>query len=86
MEVVIWSRDNCPHCVQAVTILAQKNIKYEERKIGNGWTKESLLTAIPGAKSVPQIVINNTVIGGYTQLVNFLKNTHNTSTENTHDI
>lgn len=68
MEVVVWSKYNCPYCDQAKALLAQKNIKFEERKIGDGWTKEELLEGIPSARTLPQIVIDGKVIGGFTDL------------------
>jgi len=68
MKVVVWSKDNCPYCDQAKALLKQKNIDFEERRIGSGWSKEQLLEHIPMARTVPQIVINGDVIGGFTDL------------------
>ena len=50
-----------------------KNISFEERKIGDGWTKEDLLESIPTARTVPQIVIDGEQIGGYDQLVKYFE-------------
>jgi glutaredoxin 3 len=49
-------------------LLNQKGIQFEERKIGDGWTKEELLEAIPTARTVPQIIMNGELIGGFTEL------------------
>jgi glutaredoxin 3 len=57
----------------AKSLLQQKGIEYEERNIGSGWTKEQLLEAIPSARSVPQIILNNEYIGTYQHLKDFLK-------------
>jgi len=38
-------------------------------------TREELLEAIPNARTVPQIVINSHVVGGYEQLVEYVENT-----------
>jgi glutaredoxin 3 len=65
---IIWSRDNCPYCVQAKALLEQKGIEFEERKIGTDWTKEQLLEAVPNAMSVPQIFLNDELVGGFTEL------------------
>ena len=40
----------------------------EERMIGDGWTKEQLLEAVPTARTVPQIILKGKLIGGYDQL------------------
>lgn len=68
MKVIIWSRYNCPQCDQAKALLNQKGIPFEERKIGDGWSKEELLEVAPNAKSVPQIFIDNQHVGGLPEL------------------
>lgn len=68
MRAIVWSKDNCPYCVQAKALLNQKNIQFEERKIGDGWTKEQLLEAVPAARTVPQIFLDGELVGGFTEL------------------
>jgi len=68
MRAIVWSKDACPHCVQAKTLLTQKGIEFEERKIGDTYTKEDLLAAVPDARSVPQIFIDDEYVGGFDQL------------------
>jgi glutaredoxin len=68
MKAVIWSKYNCAYCDQAKALLNQNNIPYEERKIGEGWAKEDLLAAVPNARSVPQIFLNEEYVGGFTEL------------------
>ena len=68
MKAIIWSKDSCPYCVQAKALLTQKNIEFEERKIGDGWTKEDLLEAVPDARTVPQIFLDGELVGGFTDL------------------
>ena len=68
MRAIVWSKDNCPYCVQAKALLSQKNIEFEERKIGDGWTKDQLLEAVPHARTVPQIFLDGELVGGFTEL------------------
>ena len=68
MRAIVWSKDACPYCVQAKTLLTQKGIEFEERKIGEGWTKEQLLEAVPDAGTVPQIFLDGELVGGFTEL------------------
>jgi glutaredoxin 3 len=65
---VIWSKDTCPFCDQAKALLTQQGIAFEERRIGAGYTREQLLEAVPTARTVPQIFLNNEHIGGFTEL------------------
>lgn len=68
MKAVVWSKYHCPYCDQAKALLKQKGIEFEERKIGDGYTREELLEAVPGARTVPQIFLNDKLIGGFTEL------------------
>jgi glutaredoxin 3 len=45
-----------------------KEIEYEEKIIGDGYLKEDLLEAVPGARSVPQIILDEKLIGGFQEL------------------
>jgi glutaredoxin 3 len=75
MSVIIWSKYHCPYCDQAKALLTDRKIPFEERKIGDGYTKEELLEAVPTARSVPQIIINGNVIGGFTELRKYIDET-----------
>jgi glutaredoxin len=68
MKAVVWSKDQCPYCVQAKKLLEMKGIEYEERNINNGWDREDLLAAVPGARTVPQIFLDEQLVGGFTEL------------------
>jgi len=72
-NAIVWSKDNCPYCDQAKALLKMKGIAFEEKKIGHGYTKEQLLEAVPTARTVPQIFINEELIGGFTELNKYLK-------------
>jgi len=65
---IIWSKYNCPYCDQAKALLKMKGIAFEEKKIGDGFTKEDLLEAVPTARTVPQIFLGEQLIGGFTEL------------------
>jgi glutaredoxin len=74
-NVIIWSKYNCPYCDQAKALLKQRDVQFEERKIGDGYTKEELLEAIPTARTVPQVIINGNLIGGFTELRKYIDET-----------
>ena len=75
MKVTVWSKTPCPICDQAKALLKQRGIDYEERNITEGtWTKEQLLDAVPNARTVPQIFINEQLVGGFNELRTHLQN------------
>ena len=68
MRATVWSKYQCPFCDQAKALLKQKGIEFEEKKIGDGYTKEDLLEAVPTARAVPQIFLDGELIGGFSEL------------------
>jgi glutaredoxin len=49
--------------------MKSKNIAFTEHKIGtNGFTRENLLEAVPTARTVPQIIIDGELVGGWDDL------------------
>ena len=73
MKAIVWSKNDCPNCVQAKNLLKLKGVEFEERNITEGtWTKEQLLESVPNARAVPQILIDDVVIGGFNELKKFL--------------
>ena len=68
MKATVWSKYHCPYCDQAKALLEQKGITFEEKKIGDGYSKEELLEAVPTARTVPQIFLDDNYIGGFTEL------------------
>lgn len=67
-KAIVWSKDQCPYCDQAKALLKSRNIEFEERNIMHGWTREQLLEAVPNARTVPQIFLDEELVGGFTEL------------------
>lgn len=69
MKAIVWSKNACPFCDQAKKLLDSKGIEYEERNLSaEKWTKEQLLEAVPTARTLPQIFLDDNYIGGFTEL------------------
>jgi glutaredoxin 3 len=59
----------------AKNLLRSNGVEYEERNISEGpWTKEQLLEAVPHARTLPQIILDGNLIGGYEQLKKYFTN------------
>jgi glutaredoxin 3 len=68
-KAIVWSKNNCPFCVQAKNLLKLKGIEVEERNISDEkWTREQMLEAVPTARTLPQIFLDDNYIGGFTEL------------------
>jgi glutaredoxin len=68
MQAIVWSKDACPFCVQAKALLESRGIEFEERNVSKDWTREQLLEAVPTARTLPQIFLDQAYIGGFTEL------------------
>jgi len=68
MQAIVWSKDACPFCVQAKALLESRGIEFEERNVSKDWTREQLLEAVPNARTLPQIFLDDKLIGGFTEL------------------
>ena len=73
MKATIWSKYHCPYCGQAKALLKNRGIPFEEKKIGDGYTREELLEAVPNARTVPQVFLDDKLIGGFQELNEHLK-------------
>lgn len=73
MKAIVWSKDACPFCVQAKALLEKRGIEYEERNVSRDWTREQLLEAVPDARTLPQIFLDDQHIGGFTDLRSLLR-------------
>ncbi len=73
MKAVVWSKNQCPFCDQAKNLLKLKGIEFEERNVSTDWTKEQLMEAVPTARTVPQIFLDDKLIGGFTELKKYFE-------------
>ena len=68
-KVVIYTGPMCNYCSAAKHLLNKKKINYEEIDIGyDEKKKEEMLKKSNGAKTIPQIFIEEKHIGGYVEL------------------
>ena len=63
--IEIYTKWGCPYCVAAKRLFDAKGVAYEEYDITMGGPKRAEMQArVPGAMTVPQILINDQAIGG----------------------
>ena len=67
--LTIYSKTQCPHCVNAKNFLKAKNIEFEEKNIETDPDAHEFLVE-HGHRSVPQIYLGNRLFveGGWTGL------------------
>ena len=70
MNVEIYSKPNCGYCDRA-KIKLQK-YKPKIHMLDQDYTREEFKAKFPNAKTFPQIMIDNKLVGGYHELENWL--------------
>ena len=68
-KVIIYTGDLCIHCDWAIELLNRKNIKFTEYNVAKDAVKrEEMLKKSNGAKTVPQIFVDEYHVGGNVEL------------------
>jgi len=64
-KVEMYTKWGCPYCVAAKALLDSKGVQYSEYDITMGGPKRAeMLERVPGAVTVPQILIDDRPVGG----------------------
>jgi glutaredoxin 3 len=66
--VKIYTTTYCGYCVRAKDLLTRKGVKYEEVDVTGNDEMRSKLVEMSGQRTVPQIWIGDTHVGGYSDL------------------
>ena len=68
-KIKIYSKTTCPACVMAKELLTKKGASFEEIIMDNKQEELQELIAKTGMRTVPQIFINDELIGGCSDLM-----------------
>lgn len=67
--VKIYTTTYCGYCVRAKDLLTRKGVKYEELDVtGDDELRSKLVEMSGGQRTVPQIWVGDTHVGGYSDL------------------
>lgn len=69
--IEIYTTETCPFCMKAKRLLKMLDLNYTEHNVDNSFTQMTKDLSEKFGKSistVPQIIINNKYVGGYTDL------------------
>ena len=68
MNIEIYTKNYCPYCHRAKALLDQKGVAYQEYDVTFDSSKEREMQARSGGFTVPQIFVDNELIGGHDDL------------------
>ena len=69
----IYGKPSCGYCLQVKELLEQNKLEFEYKQLGTHYNLDELMTLAPNAKSFPQVFKDGTRIGGFSDLVEYLK-------------
>jgi glutaredoxin len=82
MDIVIYSKPNCPWCVKAKELMNKLHLEYSEKILDVDYTRDELRELVNGSApvsmtpplTVPQIFVYNKRVGGYEDFVEYCDN------------
>ena len=63
-KIVIYTTNVCPYCVRAKALLDRKGFAYEEINAEDEKIRDEMIEKSGGMRTVPQIFIGDTHVGG----------------------
>ena len=73
MQITIYSKNNCVYCTKAKHLVKSLGLEYEEKKLEEFESVDKMFEDIGKVvRAMPQIKIDDNLIGGYNQLVEYL--------------
>ena len=67
MKVEIYSKPQCPFCVQAKALAEREGYDLTYKMLDEDFDRETLMETFPGARTFPQIIVDGEKIGGFTE-------------------
>lgn len=74
MTIVIYSKNNCVYCTKAKNLVKNLGLDYTEKMMESFESVDKMLEDIgKQVRQMPQIKIDDELIGGYNQLVEYFE-------------
>ncbi len=67
-KIVIYGNDVCAYCAAARMLFTKKGLSFDDIKISGDDELSEEMLRLSGSRSVPQIFINDQLVGGFDEL------------------
>lgn len=64
-KITVYTTDMCPYCIRVKRLLDARGLPYEEINLARDPEGRTALVERTGRMSFPQVIIDDTVVGGY---------------------
>ncbi len=68
-KIKVYTKKNCSYCVSAKSWLKQRRYVFEEINLDDPTVLQEFRQKYPELRTVPQIFVEDEIIGGFTDLV-----------------
>ena len=69
----VYSREGCPYCTKVVQVLQLAGLNHVVYKLGEDFERDAFYGQFGEGSTFPQVVLDQTNLGGCTETVQFLK-------------
>ena len=69
----VYSKPNCSFCMQAKQLLEMEQLPFDYLTLGTHYSLQEFMELFPNARTLPMIVKDGEVVGGYKDLCEYLK-------------
>ena len=66
--VTVYTTTYCPYCVRAKDLLKRKGVSFSEVSVEDDAEREKMIARAGGRRTVPQVFIGETHVGGFDDL------------------
>ena len=73
MNFTVYSREGCPYCDKVKEVLEIAKLNHVVYKLGEHFDRKSFYGQFGQGSTFPQVVLDQTNIGGCTETVQYLK-------------
>ena len=71
--IEIYTKEQCIYCAMAKATLQLRGVAYVERRLHEDFDRDTVLEKFAPQTAFPFIVVDNVLIGGYTDLLEYYK-------------
>lgn len=75
-KILIYTTNTCPYCIMAKKLLQDKQLSFTEIRVDLDDKEREKMITLSGRRTVPQIFIDEDLIGGYDDLCAYFKRQH----------
>ena len=73
MNFTVYSKENCPYCTKIKQVLELSECKHIIYTLDQDFTREEFYAEFGEGSTFPQIICNDTKLGGCVDTIKFLK-------------